>query len=74
MKSIHRATSCLGLLATASLLLLPGQAVGAEPQSPASVTCLNLILTPEGPRHQYLICTARGCFTTRPIPGSCPVA
>jgi hypothetical protein len=54
-------------------LLLPVEAIAAAPQSPVSVTCINLEATAgEGPRHRYEICTPQGCFLTRTVPGGCP--
>lgn len=72
MKSIYRMTSNLRVLATLSLLLLPAQAVEAEPQPPVSVTCINLAAEAgQGPRHRFVICTPHGCFVTKEVPGPC---
>ena len=74
MHRIYRKTSRLRLLTTLSLTLLPIQPLGATPQSPVSVTCINLEATPDsGPRHQYVICSPRGCVTTPVASGGCPV-
>ena len=73
MSNIGRRFGCVCGMVAVSVLLLPCESVQAEPQSPVSVTCVNLEATPgEGPRHQYVICTTRGCFTTRVVPGGCP--
>jgi len=73
MRNIGRRSGYVVGITFACAVVLPAQTLRAEPQSPVTITCINLEATAgEGPRYRYVICTPHGCFTTRVLPGGCP--